>query len=105
MTMSRVLIVQETLPHYRVLFFDELAARLRLDGIELEVVHGRPSGLAAEKRDQAVLSRATVIQNRRLGPFVLQRIGDRLRTADLVIVEHANRHALNYLLSFRRYFG
>jgi glycosyltransferase involved in cell wall biosynthesis len=101
----RVVIVQETLPHYRVPFFDRLRAALAEGGVELDVVVGQPSGDAARRRDQGVLAWATTVRNRRLGRLVWQPAWRHIRGADLVILEQANRHLLGYLLFLAARFG
>ena len=45
--MKRVLVVQESLPHYRVALFEGLRRSLAAEGVLLDLVHGRPSRVAA----------------------------------------------------------
>jgi glycosyltransferase involved in cell wall biosynthesis len=96
--MTRVVIVQETLPHYRVPLFERLREALSEAEVQLDLVVGQPSGDAARRRDQGVLAWATTVRNRRLGRLVWQPAWRYVRGADLVILEQANRHLLGYLL-------
>lgn len=104
--MKRVVIVQELLAQYRVPFYEALRPRLADEGINLQLVHGRATGLRAARRDEATLEWAISVENRtfRVGrrDVVWQPALKHLRQADLVIVEHANRQLLNYLLLLRR---
>jgi glycosyltransferase involved in cell wall biosynthesis len=100
---GRVLIVQEILPEYRVPFFERLHTRLADAGVELTLVHGFASGGRASRRDAGELPGAVTTRNRHLGlvpgmaAAVWQPVPRRLlRDADLVVVEQANRHLLNY---------
>jgi glycosyltransferase involved in cell wall biosynthesis len=98
----RVLIVQELLPHYRVEFFRRLATRLDADGVELTVAHGVADPSRAARADAGRLDSALVVRNRylSLGPLrlVWQPVLLLARRFDLVVVEQANRLAVNYPL-------
>jgi glycosyltransferase involved in cell wall biosynthesis len=103
----RVVIVQELLPQYRVPFFEGLRSALAEQDIELCLVHGHASGARAQRKDEASIPWATVVRNRRLtirgrDVAVWQPALGAIRQADLVIIEHANRFLLNYLLLLRR---
>lgn len=99
---SRVVIVQELLPQYRVPFFELLKSELAADDIELVLVHGRARGDRAERRDESNLAWALRIRHRtlRIGRYeaVWQPVLRLARTADLVVVEQANRMLVNYVL-------
>ena len=107
--MKRVVVLQEYLPQYRAPFFDRLRTRLLTKDVELVLVHGDPPPEMARRGDQAELPWATKISNRRgsIGDirFVWQPALRHVRGADLVIVEQANRHLINYLLLARRKAG
>lgn len=99
----KVVIVQQLLAQYRVPFFDGLRRSLAESGIELALVHGQATGARAARRDEAALPWATKIANRSVELrgheiAVWQPARHFLHDADLVIVEHANRLLLNYLL-------
>lgn len=100
----RVAIVQESMPHYRVPFFNELRSTLSQDGITLDVFYGKPSKLNRRKSDQEELPWGVQLKAYRIGPMVWHRALCLLRSYDLIIVEHANRHLLNYLLLAARVF-
>jgi glycosyltransferase involved in cell wall biosynthesis len=48
-----VVVIQPYIPAYRVEFFGQLASRLAEQGSSLTVVHGRPQGHQAKRRDEA----------------------------------------------------
>lgn len=103
---AKVLIVQESLPQYRVPFFDGLRDRLDSDGILLDVAHGRPAAEVGARRDGGFLDWSVRLRNHRahLGshPVVWQPVY-RLSTGyDLVIVEQASRLLVNYALLARQ---
>lgn len=107
--MKRVVILQEFLPQYRVPFFDQLRWSLALEEVELVLVHGQPPQDMALRRDQGELPWAVELQNRQASwrgfRLVWQPALRHIRNADLVVVEHANRLLINYLLLLRRRFG
>ena len=100
--MRRILIVQEYVPHYRVSFFEKLREALLEENLELRVAHGNQpeseaygylntrGGLAFGSRTRSF----RLLGGRLLVQLALKEV---MRT-DLVIVEQANRHLLNYLL-------
>lgn len=101
--MKRVLIVQATLPEYRVPFFLRLQQVLADLGIALNVAYGigpnshirleHPLGIEFPNRS-ALGGRVT--WHPVLGPA---------RDADLVIVEQANKHLVNYVLMLKSALG
>lgn len=105
----RVTIVQESLREYRVPFYEQLRAELASDGIELQLLVGMPDQLETTKGDVAQIPWAEKVSVTRLGlanrNLVWQPGIGRLVKSDLVIVEQASRHILNYLLLALRYFG
>lgn len=107
MSLRRVAIVQETLPQYRSRFFERLRRNLRDEDVALRLIYGDPGGEQALRGDTLDLPWGHKINN------VSLRLGEKratwqpalrlIRDADLVIVEQARRHLLNYwLLFFRR---
>jgi L-malate glycosyltransferase len=105
----RVVVVQKSLPLYRVPFFERLRGRLDADGIELELVHGRPTPSDAHRNDAAEVDWAIRRPNRvvRVGrrELVWQACLEDVRGADLVIAEQASRLLVNYLLLARQQAG
>lgn len=93
-----VAFIQEWLPRYRLPFFNLLRDVLGSQRIELRLYYGQPAGATAKRSDAARLSWAHQVANSHLGPLVWQPVWRQVRRADLVIVEQANRLALNYLL-------
>lgn len=102
----RVLIVQESLPQYRVPLFSRLRDRLDGHGIHLDVAHGRPTADVGARRDGGSLDWSLRLRNRRaqLGgrPLVWQPIYRLSAGYDLVIVEQASRLLVNYALLARQ---
>lgn len=100
--MPKVVIVQTAIKQYRVSFFVSLAKELQLKGVELVVIYGKPTAAEANKRDNVSLPSTFGVEVRNhwlLGGRVLyQPLWPEIRHADLVIVEQANKHLMNYLL-------
>jgi glycosyltransferase involved in cell wall biosynthesis len=100
----QVVIVQQVLKQYRLAFFDGLAAELAKMRIKLTVLFGVATGAEAEKADNISVAPAShyqVVAVNRYGPFVWQW-HPLLAQADVIIVEQANRHLLNYWLLWLR---
>lgn len=99
--MKNVLIIQETLPHYRVEFFNDLRGVLADRGIELQLAHGVANADQAQKRDAGQLPWAIGIKQSRIRTghvaLVWQHALPMVRGADLVVVEQANRMLINYV--------
>lgn len=98
----RAVLVQYSLPRYRIPFYDKVRSRLAEEGIAFDLVYGQPSGADTAKRDTGTIPWAKSINNRvlRVGRKELswQPCLRYLRGADLVIVEQASRLLLNYVL-------
>ncbi len=101
-----MVIVQRVLPHYRVPFFDALNSQLQEKGVSLLVLYGQEKEGTVPVTAKGSWSWAKYKQNKYLEfcgrEFVWQPCFDECRSADLVIVEQANRLLLNYLLLVRR---
>lgn len=93
-----VAIVQEFIPQYRVEFFAGLAGELERRGVALTVVAGRPGKEAALRRDAPSVPFVRPVANVRVGKLVWQPCLRSVSRADLVVVEHANKHVLNWVL-------
>lgn len=100
-----VAFIQEWLPRYRLPFFNLLRDVLSAQRIELRLYYGQPAGAIAKRSDAAGLPWACQVVNSHVGPLVWQHVWRQARRADLVIVEQANRLALNYLLLAARPAG
>jgi len=100
----QVVIVQQVLKQYRLAFFDQLAATLAQQQIRLTVLFGVADGAEAQKGDNISVAPAAhyqAISVKKFGPWVWQW-HELLEQADVVIVEQANRHLLNYWLLWCR---
>jgi L-malate glycosyltransferase len=105
----RVVIVQEAVLQYRARFFELLRDRLDREGVDLDLVHSNVPASADVAGDAVDLPWATRVDKRDvwLGGrrLVWQRAHHVARAGDLVIVEQASRHLLNYLLAGERALG
>lgn len=99
---QRVCIIQPVMKQYRMPFFVQLGELLRREGIELQVVYGTPWPQEALRKDHGDLAPplGLRVQSRMLGgKLFLMPVARPWLKADLVVVEHANKHALNFLLA------
>lgn len=101
-TKRTVLIIQETIKHYRVGFYELLRARLSAHGVQLLVAYSDPTALEASKGDNGELpeSYGLKVPAYRLvrGRLLYQPLLGTVASADLVVVEQATRHLLNHYL-------
>ncbi len=99
---TKVMIVQSTVKQYRVGFFVALHERLARDHVNLQVVYSDPNATEAEKHDFVEVDSEVGVKVRADWLFanrlVYQRAWRHVADADIVIVEHASKHLLNYLL-------
>ena len=99
---KRVVIVQSTVRHYRACFFSALPERLARDQINLRVIYSAPNPQQARKCDCVDLNSGLGIKVRADWIFpnrvVYQHAWRHLADAHLVVVEHASKHLLSYLL-------
>lgn len=105
----RVAIVQETVPHYRVPFFADLRKALASDGVALALLYGRPTDDDEAEQLRLALPWARPIDLRTVNAggvsAVYQPVVRLTASADLVIVEQANRMLANYALLARQAAG
>lgn len=97
-----ICIIQPVMKQYRVPFFIELEKTLAAEGIGLVVVYGSPWGGEAERGDHAELAAplgVRVNSTMLFGKLLLIPVLRPWLRADLVVVEHANKNLLNYLLA------
>lgn len=105
--MPKVLFIHSSVKHYRAPFFDSLHDALTQAGIEFRLAFGLPTDREKTKGDTFAFERPWAIPvenhwflNERL---LYQPVWKEVAAADLVIVEQANKHLVNYpLLLFRR---
>jgi L-malate glycosyltransferase len=106
---ARVLIVQESLPQYRVPFFNGLRNSLGRHGVHLDVAHGEPAADVGTRNDGGSIDWSLSLRNRRVPPgsrsAVWQPAYRLSADYDLVIVEHASRLLVNYALLARQHGG
>lgn len=105
----RVVVIQRTLPHYRVPLFNLLRELLEEQGIDLELIVGEAAIWESSKNDEGSLPWAKTVKNRYINfgkrHAVWQPVWGLTRGADLVVVEQASRLLINYPLLFSRRFG
>ncbi|GJM63533.1 glycosyltransferase family 4 protein [Persicobacter diffluens] len=103
---KRVLIIQKSLPHYRIPFFEGLRTQLKDQNIELQLAYGKGSQFDQAKKDQSDLAWAIPYDNsvfHFLGKeFYWQPLKQLVKSFDLIIVEQANRLLFNYWLMGNR---
>lgn len=105
---KRVCIIQPVMKGYRLPFFLGLGARLARAGTRLEVVYGTPWPEEAKRGDHVELPvpLGTRLWSRMLfGNLLLMPVLWAWLRADLVVVEHANKNLLNYLLALMHALG
>lgn len=102
----KVCIIQPVLKNYRVPFFQTLQRALERDGIDLVVVYSDPWRSEAKRGDHSELPEPLGCRANAFffGNLYIQFVLRPWLDADLVIVEQANKHALNYILLLRRLF-
>lgn len=104
--MSKVVILQYRLLHYRLGLFEQLRERCLARGIELHLVHGQPTRRELEKKDTGSLAWADVVENRYwevgAADLLWQPFPAHLRDADLVVVMQESRLLSNYPLLLSR---
>jgi glycosyltransferase involved in cell wall biosynthesis len=98
-----VSLLLEEIPHYREAFLDGLHSRLLTEGISLRVYYGRARHAPSEPAKDWVRRVPTFAGRLFNLDFVLQRAFGSVAECDLVIVEQANRHLVNYALHARRF--
>lgn len=89
-----VLIVQTIVPDFRQPLFREMEASLADAGVRLRVAHGMEPGPGAHRPTRLAAPLGLTLRNRWLfgRRVLLQPVGAAIRAADLVVIEHANRH-------------
>lgn len=108
---ATIVILEETLPAYRVPLFTEMRRHAEARGIEIKVLHGKAPSHRGERLNSGYLSHARVIRNCYL-PIrvkgtraVWQPALRACLQADVVVVDNANRMLINYVLLLTRRAG
>jgi len=103
MSAYRVLIVQAMCKQYRAPLFARMYQDLAADGIELRVAYSRPIESHRRRNDDVELPPEYGVEVAHQawfgGRLFLQHPLGLIRRADLVIVEHAVKHLVNYPLT------
>ena len=107
--MRKVLIVQTSIRQYRKEFYEQLRQTLLKNDIELILITSRVNGAEALKNDEVEISWSYIVKNRTFKviklEFVWQTYLGFIKDVDLIIVENANKHLMNYFLAFYRHFA
>lgn len=101
--MKRVVVIQEVVPQYRVPLFEMLRDGLNEHAVELALLYGQGTARYRTRGDTAQVEWAHAVHNKvvrlpRGATLTWQPAARQAMRADLVVVEHANRHLINYLL-------
>jgi glycosyltransferase involved in cell wall biosynthesis len=104
--MYRVVVLQKSLPEYRVAFFDLLNKKLAEHNISFKLIYGSPyskSGEDCNKYEWASYKKNKLIK---IGSLQLlwQPCLAEIKSADLIIVEQANKLLINYVLLAKKIF-
>jgi len=99
---SKVVILQHRLLHYRMGLFEKLYQQCMARGIELHLLHGQPTRRELAKKDVGFIAWADVVTNKvwEVGTrdWLWQPFPRHLRDADLVVVMQESRLLSNYPL-------
>ena len=101
-TKKNVLIIQWLIKHYRKPFYDQLHQSLLKKNYALKVVYSKPRDFEALKKDNVDLDpgysskvNSSWFMKEKV---LLQHVIKEIIWADYIIVEHANKHIINYFL-------
>jgi L-malate glycosyltransferase len=100
--MTRVLIIEKRMTHYRVPMFEKLRTLLADRGIELLVGYGPCHASERSRNDAGALDWATHVPTLYLagGKICLQSFGAAARTCDLLVVTQENKLVSNLVHQF-----
>lgn len=105
----RVCIIQAVAKQYRLPFFDLLHERLKAENVALTVIYSAPNNKEALRKDAVDLPHAYGYKVRAYWAagyrILYQPCLGRAMAADLVIVEHASKHVLNYIFNAMHALG
>lgn len=107
--MKKVYILDRLLHQYRKEFFEGLKIELANRDIELKLLYGKSKNILSKKKDEIDLDWADYIPYKSFNigssEIIWQPYLNKIKDADLVIIEHANRLLLNYILHGFRPFS
>lgn len=100
--MKDVLIVQAVAVRYRLPFFERLHDALEREGVRLRIAYGQPCGVDRYRYLAVDVAPGLGVKTRNRwflgGRVLLQSVLKEAMAADLVVVEQANKHLVNYML-------
>lgn len=100
--MKRILIIQSLIKQYRLPFFESLHDSLKENNFKLKVAYGEPYGIEKTKSDNVELNEnlGHKVKNHWFfnGRLLYQPLLKEIIDADLIIVEQANKHIVNYFV-------
>jgi glycosyltransferase involved in cell wall biosynthesis len=107
--MPRVLIVQGQMKQYRIPFFVKLHGQLEAEGIQLRVAYSQAPRSEKARGDNSDLPDSFGVKVKgywsRGERFLYQPLLREIAGADLIIVEHANKHLISHLVLLLRVAG
>lgn len=100
--MKKISIIDRYIPQYRLRFYELLRTHLELENIQLNLIYGSPGIYDALKKDDVQLKWGIPIQNKTIclmgKELYWQPVFKHIRNSDLVIIDHASRLLVNYIL-------
>jgi glycosyltransferase involved in cell wall biosynthesis len=109
MPRKQVAIVYRYIPQYRLEFYKRLFELCENNDIDLKIVYGNPNKAEKMKGDAVSFEPGTFVANKFFSightELIWQPVLAEIRSADLVIVEQANRLLINYFLLARQILG
>src|SRR5580692_119019 len=100
--MKRILIIEAQIKRYRKPFYDRLNLALCREGMQLKVVYSSPRPSETQKHDNCELPREYGVKIKGFwignGRLLIQPAIRQVVSADLVVVDQANKLLLNHLL-------
>lgn len=100
--MKKVLIIEAQIKRYRKPFYERLNSALSREGMQLRVVYSAPAPSEAQKHDNCELPREYGVKVSGYwiakGRLLFQPAFREVATADLVVVDQANKFLLNHFL-------
>ncbi len=100
--MKKVLIIEAQIKRYRRPFYDRLNSALRKEAVQLKVVYSAPTLPEGQKHDNCELAREYGVKVKGYwiakGRLLFQPAFREIASADLIVIDHANRFVLNHFL-------
>lgn len=100
--MKKVLIIEAQIKQYRKPFYERLHSALCKEGVQLKIVYSAPAPSEAQKNDNCELPREFSVKTKGywIGKerLLFQPAFREVASADMVVIDQANRFLLNHLL-------